>query len=209
MLALNRTMEYTADDIKIISWPEPIRKRPSMYYKYLGNEGCTWLLEEILESILDDKYLCKANAVEVRYTRHDEVIVEYNGQGIPIDISNEGGIPEPVIYRALMGLFCGRFTEKDIKKYGHLVDIGAVLNAACKVLRIYCTDKNKYYSMSFYQGCISSPLSECSNGNGLNKIQFQLDKSVLGEFVVSNIMLKNVVKKVQSKYQNAQVHYVS
>jgi DNA gyrase subunit B len=202
-------MDYTVDDIKIISWPEPVRKRPEMYYKHLGSEGCVWLMEEILESILNEKYFCNASIVEIRYTRHDEVVVEYNGKGIPIDISNDNGIPEPIIYSTLTGLACGGYSEEDAKKYGHLLEIGAILNAACKVLRIYCSVKNKYYGVSFYQGCISSPLRECSSGSQLNKLQFKFDSSVMGEFEVTEKMFKTVVETVQSKYKNAQVRYIS
>src|SRR5690606_3340760 len=118
-------------------------------------------------------YMCKANYVEVRYTRHREVVIEYNGKGIPVDVSNDGGVPEPVIYRTLMGIPGGKLTDEDVRKYGHLVEIGSIFNAACKVLRIYCVSDNKSYSMSFYQGCISSPLSESANDNALNKLQFQ------------------------------------
>lgn len=201
-------MEYTADDVKIINWPEPVRKRLSMYYKHLGNEGCFWLIEEILESILNEKYLCKASYVEVRYTRHREVVIEYNGKGIPVDVSSDGGIPEPVIYRTLMSLFGGKLTEEDIRKYGHLIEVGSIFNAACKMLRIYCVSENKSYSVSFYQGCISSPLSESSNYSALTKLQFQLDSSVLGDFAISEHMLKSITDNMQSRYRGAEVKYV-
>ena len=201
-------MQYTVDDIKVVSWPEPVRTRPSMYYRHLGNEGCTWLLEAVLESILNTKCGCNANTVEVRYTRHNEVIIEYDGQGMPANYSTEGGIPQPVIYRVLMGLSCIELTEEDIKKYGHLAEIGAIFNAACKVLRIYSVSKDKSYAVNFYKGCISSPLSESSDGITLNKLQFQFDVSVLGEFEISESMLKAITENLQSRYPEKQVKYV-
>ncbi len=202
-------MEYTIDDIKIISWPEPVRKRPSMYYKHLGNEGCIWLIKEVLESILNEKYQCKAKEVEIRYTRHKEIVIEYNGRGLPIALSTSGKIPEPIVYRALMGLFCGEFSEVDIKKYGHLAEIGSIFNAACKVLRVYTLCENKSYSMSFHQGCISTPLCESSTDSAMNKLQFTIDPDVLGNFEITETMLENIAESTQSKFQRAVVKYVS
>jgi len=89
-------MAYTEDDIKVLSWPEPIRKRPSLYYKCLGTEGCIWIIKEVLDSILDEKYQCKAKTVEIRFTRHKEIIIEYDGRGPSIETTISGGIPEPI-----------------------------------------------------------------------------------------------------------------
>lgn len=202
-------MEYTVDDIKIISWPEPIRKRPSMYYRELGNEGCIWLIKEVLDSILDEKYQCKANNVEIRFTRHNEVVIEYNGIGLPYQTAKSEGIAQPVLYKSMMGLFfSGEPSEKEYKKYGHLCEIGSIFNVACKVLRIYTAKENKLYSMSFYQGCISTPLSEISIDRLVNKLQFTFDSEVIGECDIAEAMLKDIAESTQNKYQRAVIKYV-
>ena len=175
-------MNYTSDDIKIISWPEPIRNRPSMYLKALGKEGCMLLFEEVLETILDDQYECRADEVEIKFSRHGEIIIKYSGRGMPIELSKTNDFSHPVIYTTMMTLSSGEFSKEDYWRYGHLVELGAIFNAVCKSLRITTVIDDKSFSLSFYKGCISNLLSENSKASERNSLRFSFDPEVMGSF---------------------------
>ena len=202
-------MEYTADDIKIISWPEPIRMRPYMYLKALGIEGCIALINEVMECILNDKYSCNATRVEIRLTRHKEIILEYDGLGMPLDISNIDNIPQPTIYRIFMTLCCGELSDDYYSKFGHLAGVGPFFNAACKSLRITSIVNNRSYSLSFYKGCLSSPLAQSSSATSYNCLRFIFDPEVMGKFEMSSIDLIDIAKTNQRKYPNSKVWFGS
>jgi len=202
-------MNYTADDIKIVSWPEPIRNRPGMYLDPLGKLGCIALIEEVLVTILDKKYGCAAEQVELRYTRHDEIIIEYSGSGMPVESSKIDGIIQPTIYRAMMSLSCGAFEAKDFLRYGHLAEIGPIFNAACRVLRLTSVSAGKSYSLSFFKGCLSSLLSESSSTAELNSMRFVFDPEVMGDFELSAIDLEKIADNTLDKFENVRICYRS
>ena len=200
-------MKYTADDIKVISWPEPIRNRPGLYLKALGKEGCIALIEEILETILGDKYGCSADEVELRYTRHCEIVIVYSGIGMPVELTMIENISQPTIYRTMMSLSNGAFSQEDYIKYGHLAELGPVFNAACKILRITTIWGINSYSLSFFNGCISSLISENSTVSEMNSLKFVFDSEVMGKFELTDNDFVGIAEKAQSKYQNSNVRY--
>lgn len=198
-------MNYSADDIRVISWPEPVKVRPEMYFRCLGKEGCLELIEELIETILSEKYGCNASEVEVRFTRHEEVVIEYNGIGMPIKLSNIDEITQPIIYTTMMSLMCGEPTCEDYRKYGHLVGIGPIFNAACKTLRISTWANEKSYSLSFYKGCLATLLSETSSSTNSNSLKFVFDSEVMGEFKIEEADLVHLVETLNNKYSDSTV----
>ncbi len=201
-------MTYTADDIKIVSWPECIRNRPEMYFAHRGTEGCLWLLKELMEAILNEKYECNSTVVNLRLTRHKEIVIEYNGKGIPIE-NTKSGILQPLIYKSFMTLPGNSYQQRNYSRHGHLADIGSIFNVACKILHIKTNWQGKLYAMSFYQGCISSLLNESEAENKINSLRFVFDHGVMGDFELTSELLNKLVNNVQTKYDTADIKYGS
>jgi DNA gyrase/topoisomerase IV subunit B len=197
-------MESTPIDIKIISWPDPIRKRPEMYLRSLGKEGCCYLLEQVLISIFDDKYQCCAESCNVVLTNPSGIIISYDGMGMPID-TEAADIPQPIIYRSMMTLFGGRESDCHYKKYGHLATVGPVLNAVCRTLRLTTNVNERAYSVSFRNGCISSLLQECPITELGNSLQFEFDSGVLGNTKLSTNDARIIVDYINSCYEHKNI----
>ena len=197
------------DDLKILSWPDVIKNNPGRYYPYLSNEGCVWLIEKFIDSLINTKYQCHADYIEIRLTRHNEVVIEYNGKGFPISIDQQSEFPTPDIYSPLMSFYSDKLTDNMVSKYGHLVEIGSRFNVACKTLRLFSVHKMDTYSVSFKQGCISTPLHKTKLELSLNRVQFEFDKNILGDFLLTEEMLIDIFKKCQLKHKNIKIQYCS
>lgn len=202
-------MVYSADDIRVISWPELIRIRPLMYYSSVGQSGCIDLINQILERLVEEKYQCGATQVELRLTRHNEIIIEYDGRGMPVDSVDQDEIPQPRIYRTLMSLCTGETTPKHFEKDGHLADIGALFNAACEALHLTTFWDEASYSVLFRQGCISTTLYKQAETSPINCLKFIFDKNVMGEFEITVTDLKDIVSIAQNKYPNSRILFRS
>ena len=77
-------------EIKIINDPvEAVRRLPDVYIGALGNSGFLNMYREIVQNSLDE--ITKGNTIDkniiISYdARNQTVIVEDNGQGIPLDM---------------------------------------------------------------------------------------------------------------------------
>lgn len=200
-------MEYTVDDLKIISWPEPVRVRPSLYMKELGTTGCVSIIKELLDTILSEEYWCNADNVELRFTRFKEIIIEYDGYGMPITCSNADGITQPLIYDIFMRLSAGHFREEDYKKFGHLCEIGPIFNAVCKELQVSSIWDDKVYSLAFYKGCLSRVLSESNQVKPVNCLRFKFDEDVMGKIELGKEELEELTEDTLKKYKDKNIHF--
>ncbi|MGL5712895.1 MAG: ATP-binding protein, partial [Paraclostridium sp.] len=82
----NKTAEYTADSIRLITDNiEKVRTSMSMYTKY-GNRGFLHLIREVLNNAADEASGLFANHIKVFYDENTKkVVISDNGRGIPID----------------------------------------------------------------------------------------------------------------------------
>jgi DNA gyrase/topoisomerase IV subunit B len=149
-------MEYTIDDIKIIRGLSFIRKHPHIYFSHHGRDISIYLLQKLLESLIDPKYACCATNIKIKPLNKGGVRLQYNGNGMPIDNVIDGGINHPIIYTSVMQLH----KENQGIYYGHLHEIGPYLAAMSKELTIVTWQENKSYSVSFEYGAINSLLKE-------------------------------------------------
>ena len=75
---------YGADDIKVLGFPEAIRKRPGMYVGGANENGLHHLVYEAVDNAVDEKMAGYCKTIKVQLYKEGSVSVEDDGRGIPV-----------------------------------------------------------------------------------------------------------------------------
>ena len=75
---------YGADDIKVLGFPEAIRKRPGMYVGGANENGLHHLVYEAVDNAVDERMAGYCKIIKVQLYKDGSVSVEDDGRGIPV-----------------------------------------------------------------------------------------------------------------------------
>jgi len=75
---------YGADDIKVLGFPEAIRRRPGMYVGGTNENGLHHLVYEAVDNSVDEAMAGYCKNVKVRIHKDGSISVEDDGRGIPV-----------------------------------------------------------------------------------------------------------------------------
>lgn len=88
----NQTSQnYGAENIQVLEWLEPVRKRPWMYIGSTDERGLHHLVWEIVDNSIDEAMAGHCDTISVTLLKDGGCMVEDNGRWIPTDIHPKTG----------------------------------------------------------------------------------------------------------------------
>jgi len=146
---------YTSDNIKVLEFPEHVRKRWGVY---VGSaEGAAFhLIREVIDNSLDEATAGYNDFIGIEIDTHlNEVKITDNGRGIPIDNDDK-----------FKSIFCslhagGKFNDDAYKVSSGLNGLGvSLVNALSTEMRVTVKRDGYSYQANFEKGIMTKPLTK-------------------------------------------------
>jgi len=184
----NTTVEegnYDGSNIQVLEGLEAVRKRPGMYIGGTDKAALHHLVWEIVDNSIDEALAGYCTEINVAITAENEITVNDNGRGIPVDIHEKTGLStvETVFTVLHAG---GKFGGGGYKVSGGLHGVGAsVVNALSSYLEVTVNRNGSQYFQRFETGDSVKPLGEIgsSTSNG-TFVCFKPDPTIFTETTI-------------------------
>ena len=176
--------EYGAEQIKVLSGLEGVRKRPSMYIGNTAEEGLHHLIYEVVDNSIDESLAGYCNRIGVTFHNDGSASVEDNGRGIPVAKHPTEGVS------ALELVMCtlhagGKFDHSTYKVSGGLHGVGvSVVNALSARTIAEVKREGKKYRQEYEYGIKAGDIQEVGKAERSGtKITFLPDPQIFTETV--------------------------
>ncbi len=175
-----KSEEYGAKDIQVLSGLSAVRKRPSMYIGDTSVRGLHHLVYEVVDNSIDEAMGGHCTKIEIVIHKNNSITVIDNGRGIPVDIHPELNIPavQVVLTKLHAG---GKFEKKAYRVSGGLHGVGvSVTNALSKEFVVQVKRNGKLYVQKYEKGEPVTELKEVKEAQGTGTcITFTPDDEIL------------------------------
>lgn len=172
---------YGAGQIRILKFPEAIRKRPGMYLGSTEPRGINILVYELVANSVDQFLAGSASTIKVR-TNSQLIVVEDDGPGMPFGKTDQNG--QPLVERYLTTNH-NKPTADDHIPHIHILLGGmglVVANALSSRLLIESSDGKNLWRQTFGKGRIASEATcEPSHRPQGTRIEMTLDTDIFGD----------------------------
>ncbi|HRJ49965.1 MAG TPA: DNA gyrase subunit B, partial [Phycisphaerales bacterium] len=160
------SVDYTAEQIKVLEGLEAVRKRPGMYIGGTGLSALHHMVYEVVDNCIDEAMAGHATSISVTIQADGSCCVVDDGRGIPIDpIRNENPALDgkPAVEVVLTVLHSGgKFGETGsaYKVSGGLHGVGvSCVNALSESLRVEVWRGGKMHTIEFERGRVTQELT--------------------------------------------------
>jgi len=204
--ALEKSKDYQAQSIKVLSGLEGVRVRPAMYIGSTDSSGFHHLLWEVLDNSVDEALAGYATEIKVVLHQDGSASCEDNGRGIPVDIHPEEGVPalEIVMTRLHAG---AKFDHGVYKVSGGLHGVGvSVVNALSEWLVAEVYRDGKIYRQTYKRGVPDGPVEVVGTTKKRGTfVRFKPDPEIFGELEFDLDTVKRRVKELA--FLNPQIKF--
>lgn len=194
---LDRSKDYSANNIQVLEGLEAVRKRPAMYIGDVGVKGLHHLVYEVVDNSIDEALAGYCDTIDVFINENNSVTVIDNGRGIPVEMheKEQKSALEVVMTVLHAG---GKFDKDTYKVSGGLHGVGvSCVNALSTQLIAEVHRNGKVYSQEYAIGVPQHPVKEIGTTeiNG-TKVTFLPDASIFDSTVYSYETLSSRLREL-------------
>ena len=156
---IEKTQEYTANEIQVLEGLEGVRKRPGMYIGDTGKRGLHHLIYEIVDNSVDEALAGYCKNITITLKNDGSVVVKDDGRGIPTDKHSTGKSALELVSGSLHA--GGKFEKSAYKVSGGLHGVGlSVVNALSEWMKIEVHRGGKLATIKYAKGKLTQEVKE-------------------------------------------------